>query len=514
MAKRKPHEEQELPFVALMDTMTNVVGVLIIVLVMVGLSAASAVKKVLSDLPPVTPEELQQIKEQVKVLPEKVDPEKLEEDLKKAEVELKRVIEELKTVDTADTQTKIKLMDLEAFKKQLDQRKKDREMSKAETEKMLAEVERLKSLLDKTPVFQPLPATYVRLPNPHPYPEKPNETRILVAKQGVLTFNQAKFLQPILDGMEKVKSKLEFEKVEYTPFAKLLEGILGSPANAQKAWPDIAPLVNRMQMEYVAGAYKALVAGGIQPSKQLLSAIADISIPTRQTMTAVAEAIVAATKGDVAPWVKLDPSRDPAVPVIKATAAGGKITFSWGSITQEVKATPKDVLGYFHDLSKVKGIENVSKARTIYDSARIVALLQRAASSPLTTGSYGFEPKTLPTLPYVQLALTPKGGGGETVESMKQPNSAYIRLMRDIKADPSGVAIFQVMPDAFEAYLEARRIADEVGVPATWEFLAKLDLTVNLTGYEVQRLAPTPPRAAAPGGTVPVTIAPPKRTLD
>lgn len=30
MAKRK-HDEQELPFVALMDTMTNVVGVLIIV---------------------------------------------------------------------------------------------------------------------------------------------------------------------------------------------------------------------------------------------------------------------------------------------------------------------------------------------------------------------------------------------------------------------------------------------------------------------------------------------------
>ena len=58
MAKRK-HEEHELPFVALMDTMTNVVGVLIIVLVMVGLSVANVVKTVLEDLPPVTPEELE-----------------------------------------------------------------------------------------------------------------------------------------------------------------------------------------------------------------------------------------------------------------------------------------------------------------------------------------------------------------------------------------------------------------------------------------------------------------------
>ncbi|MCX6849947.1 MAG: hypothetical protein NTY98_13580 [Verrucomicrobia bacterium] len=513
MAKRKPHEEQELPFVALMDTMTNVVGVLIIVLVMVGLSVASAVKKVLSDLPPVTKEELQQIQEQVKQLPEKIDPVKVEEQQKQSEAQLKRAIEDLKTVDTADLQSKMKFMDLDAFQKQLDQRRKDREASKVETDKILAELERLKALLDKTPVYQPPPPTYVRLPNPRAYPEKPNETRVLVAKQGVLFFNQAKFLQPILEGMEKVKSQLEYQKVEYAPFAKLLEGILGSPANAQKAWPEIATLVDRVQLEYVALAYKALVAGGIPPNKALLSDIADIAIPTRQTMAVVAEAIVAATKGDVTAWVKLDPARPPAPPVIKASAAGGKITFSWGALTKEVKATPKDVLGYFHDLAKVPGIENVSKARTVYDATRIQTLLQRAASSPLLAGSYGFEAKILPTLPYVQLALTPKSGGGETIEAMKQPNSAYIRLMRDIKADPNGVAIFQVMPDAFEAYLEARKLADEVGVPATWEFLAKLDLAVNISGYEVQRLAPTPPRpgSGAPGA---VTIAPPKRSLD
>jgi hypothetical protein len=513
MAKRKPHEEQELPFVALMDTMTNVVGVLIIVLVMVGLSVASAVKKVLSDLPPVTKEELQQIQEQVKQLPEKIDPVKVEEQQKQSEAQLKRAIEDLKTVDTADLQSKMKFMDLDAFQKQLDQRRKDREASKVETDKILAELERLKALLDKTPVYQPPPPTYVRLPNPRAYPEKPNETRVLVAKQGVLFFNQVKFLQPILEGMDKVKSQLEYQKVEYAPFAKLLEGILGSPANAQKAWPEIATLVDRVQLEYVALAYKALVAGGIPPNKALLNDIADIAIPTRQTMAVVAEAIVAATKGDVTAWVKLDPARPPAPPVIKASAAGGKITFSWGAITKEVKATPKDVLGYFHDLAKVPGIENVSKARTVYDATRIQALLQRAASSPLLAGSYGFEAKILPTLPYVQLALTPKSGGGETIEAMKQPNSAYIRLMRDIKADPNGVAIFQVMPDAFEAYLEARKLADEVGVPATWEFLAKLDLAVNISGYEVQRLAPTPPRpgSGAPGA---VTIAPPKRSLD
>lgn len=511
MSKRK-HEEAELPFVALMDTMTNVVGVLIIVLVMVGLSVANIVKTVLSDLPPVTPEELAQIKEQSQKLPKLQTPEEIEKKREQAETDLKKVIEQLKTVDTSELQAKMKFMDLDVYKKQLEDRKKDRELNKAETDKLLAEVERLKALLDQTPEFKPPPPTYVRLPNPRPYPEKPVETRILVAKQGVLTFNQTKFLQPILDGMEKVKSQLEYQKVEYPPFAKLLEGILGSPANAQKAWPEIAALVDRVQIEHAAQAYKALSDAGIVPTKQLIAALADIAVPTRQTVPVVAEAVAAAAKGDVTAWVKLDPSRDPLKPVIKATSAGGKITFSWGANTQEVKATPKDVAGYFHDLGKLKGIEDASKSRTIYDATRMLALLQRAAANPLIAGSYAFEPKIIPNAAAIQLALTPKGGGGETIEAMKQPNSAYIRLMRDIKADPNGVAVFQVMPDAFEAYLEARKIADEVGVAATWEFLAKLDLALNIPGYEVQRLAPTAVRR--PGTAAPVTIAPPKRSLD
>lgn len=509
MSKRK-HEEAELPFVALMDTMTNVVGVLIIVLVMVGLSVANVIKTVLSDLPPVTPEELAQIKDQSQKLPKLQTPEEIAEKKKQAETDLKKVIEQLKTVDTSELQAKMKFMDLDVYKKQIEDRKKDREANKAETDKLLAEVERLKALLDQTPEFKPPPPTYVRLPNPRPYPEKPNETRILVAKQGVLTFNQTKFLQPILDGMEKVKSQLEFQKVEYPPFAKLLEGILG--ANAQKAWPEIAPLVNRVQLEQAAEAYKILAASGITPTKPLLTAIADIAVPTRQTMPVVADAVAAAATGDVTKWVKLDPSRDPLKPVIKATTAGGKITFSWGAITKEVKANAKDVVDYFHDLGKLKGIEDGSKARTIYDAVRIETLLKRAAANPLITGSYAFEPKIVPAAVVVQLALTPKGGGGETVEAMKQPNSAYIHLMRDIKADPNGVAIFQVMPDAFQTYLEARKIADEVGVAATWEFLAKLDLAVNIPGYEVQRYAPAAGRGK--GAAAAITIAPPKRSLD
>jgi hypothetical protein len=511
MSKRK-HEEQELPFVALMDTMTNVVGVLIIVLVMVGLSVASAVKKVLSDLPPVTEEELKEIVEQAKQLPKLPTPKEVEDKQKQAESDLKKTVEDLKTVDTSDMQAQMKFMDLDVFKKQLEERRKERELSKVETDKMLAELERLKALLDQTPEFKPPAPTYIRLPNPRPYPEKPVETRVLVAKQGVITFSQTKFLQPILDGLDKVKSQLVYQKTEAQPFVKLLTTLLGSPANAQKAWVEISPLIEHVQVEHAALAYKALTEAGIVANKQLLGALADIAVPTRQNMAVVAQAVAAAAKGDLNPWLKLDPSRDPLKPVLKATSAGGKISFSWGANTQEVKATPKDVGDYFRDLGKLKGIEDASKARTIYDGARIAAMIQRAAANPLISGSYAFEPK--PQATNVQLVLTPKGGGGENVAAMKQPNSPYIRLMRDIKEDPGGVAIFQVMPDAFETYHEARRLADEVGVPATWEFLAKLDLTLTIPGYEIQRLTPTPPQAPTPTDAGRVRIGPPKRSLD
>ncbi|NBV85693.1 MAG: hypothetical protein EBS01_05410, partial [Verrucomicrobia bacterium] len=81
MARRaKPHEE-ELPFVALMDTMTNVVGVLIIVLVMIGIGLAKSVQKVLSDLPLVSFEAHAQLKEELALFDAKRDPDDVQAEI-------------------------------------------------------------------------------------------------------------------------------------------------------------------------------------------------------------------------------------------------------------------------------------------------------------------------------------------------------------------------------------------------------------------------------------------------
>lgn len=516
MAKRRHEGEFELPFVALMDTMTNVVGVLVIVLVMVGISMASAVKKVLTDLPMVDQAQFDELEKKVLANVSKDEAKKIEEEQKKIEESLKKTVEELKTLDLAMTKQNIKVTDFADIQAKIDAQKKLRDLQKAKMEALLAELDRLKRLLDQTPVYKAPPSTYVRLPNPRPFPEKANETRVLVAKQGVLFFNEKGFVHPIMEGLDKVKGQLEYKEVKIDPFMKLLEKVLGSTAAAQQAWPEIAPFANTFQMEPVAQTFKILSAANLAPNKTVLQGIGDISLTIGATMPAVAEAIVAATQGDYARWVALDPSKDPAKLNIKAAANGGKVSFSWGAKTVEVRATPRDILNYFvKDLAEMAGFKNRSRTKVVYDAAKIQQMLDRAASNPVFAGSYVMKPTHPPGSTLMQLALTPKPGGGETLEQMHAPGSNYQRVLRQIKGDPSGVAIFQVMPDAFATYLEARKIADEIGVAATWEFLNKLDIAINVQGYEVQRFTPVPVTPPTPPGTAPgVRIAVPKRSLD
>lgn len=514
MAKRRPSEEFEIPFVALMDTMTNVVGVLIIVLVLVGLGVASAVKKILSDLPPVDAQTLAQLKETIakKEAPPKL--ETLDEQASEAEKQIKKAIEELKTLDLSPE--KQKLADIDDLKRKIDERKKDRDAKKAAIDKLLAELDAMKARLDQTPVYKPPPATVVRLPNPRPYPEKPVETRVIVAKEGILFYREADYLDPVRSGLEQVKSQIEYRDVKMDPFAAMLEKVLGSKADVQKAWPDIAPLVNTFQMELVALAWKNVVAGGLAPSKEMLQNLGDIALTIGKPLPDVAAAVTAAAKGDLTKWTALDPSKDPAAPIIKAAQYGGKIKFTYGAKSEEVRANARDVLIYFKKLADAPPFKNASRARTIYDAYKIVEVLKRAAASQVISKAYTMAPAVVPGTAYVQAELTPRPGSGETAEQLKQPNSGFIRALRAIKADPSGVAVFQILPDAIPTYLEARRVADEVGVPATWEFLGALKLTASVTPFEVQKFTATPPRPPAPpGGTAPpATIAPPKKTLD
>lgn len=505
MSKRRHVEEFEIPFVALMDTMTNVVGVLIIVLVLVGLGVSNAVKKILSDLPPVTPEQLAQLKELMQQQPPVTDPKKLEEQIIAIEAQLKKTVEDLKSLDVSTEG--MQLVSIDDLNKQLEEKKKQRNEKKAEVEKLLAELDKLKAALDQTPLVAAAPSTEVRLPNPRPYPEKPVETRVIVAKEGVLFLNDAEFMKPLLDRMEQTRSQFEYRNPEIAPFQPMLEKIFKSKTEPAAVWPQIAPLAGKYQMDGVANAYKTLKAGGLQPSANMLEALSSISLSTNKPLPAVADAVVAATKGDFSKWLSMDPTKDPTKPIIKVVPDKSKIAFHWGSTVEEVRPDQRGILGYFKTLSDTASFQDRYRSKVIYDAFKIAEFLKRAAASQMMPKSFSMVPVVRPGSTQVQLALTPQSG--ESLESMRKPNSDFILTLRRIKSNPSGVALFQVMPQAIATYLEARTMADEVGVPATWDFRGDLNVTLGIPGFEVQRFG----EAAVPKANANL-IAPPKKTLD
>lgn len=176
-----------------MDTMTNVVGVLIIVLVMVGIGLARSVNKVLSELPPVTVEEHAKLKKEVEQTKPKHDPKKVDEENSKLTQDLKKSTEALKTLDLTTDKQQVKLIDVDDLQKQLEAKRKERDTKKTTVEKMLADIDKLKQQLDTTPVYVPPPAVVVRLPNPRPMPDKAEVQHFLVAGSRIIFLNDEQF---------------------------------------------------------------------------------------------------------------------------------------------------------------------------------------------------------------------------------------------------------------------------------------------------------------------------------
>ncbi|TLD69712.1 hypothetical protein FEM03_15400 [Phragmitibacter flavus] len=211
MAKRKSDGDGALNLDSLMDTVTNVVGVLMIVLIMVSLNIAVSIEKILSELPPVTVEQFEALKEELVKEKPQLDPKKLEEEMLLTKDNLKKSDEELKTLDTTDESQVTKMVDIDELRAQLEKNTKVRDERKVVIENMLEELEKTKALLDTTPVYIPPAATVVKLPNPRPIPENALIQRFLVVGTKVVYLNDEEFYRVITDGIEKQKKSLMFE---------------------------------------------------------------------------------------------------------------------------------------------------------------------------------------------------------------------------------------------------------------------------------------------------------------
>lgn len=388
MAGRKKHQGEELPFVALMDTLTNVVGVLVIVLVLVGLGLARAVNKVLSDLPNVEQKDLEQLKKKLAETKLPIDPKKIDEDAARLKQNAAKLAEQLKVMDVEPDNQKVNITDIEKLREQIEARKKERDAKKTGVEKMLAELDQLKKSLDTTPVVQPLPATVVRVPNPRPMPEKAEVQRFLVVNNRVLFLNDHGF-ETLLD------QEIEHNEARLIKSKQIIKG------------PDGRPVM----------------------------------------------------------------------------------------------------------IKDNKG-RTIQQKKIIYDQSKLIAHFSRGR---VGNREIKLELLPAPNSPRIPMRLTPTPEGGETIGQIKNPGSTFQRLIRKFKTEPNSVVWFHIYKDSLPAYLIARELADQTGVPAGWDLYPNPFYQKTLEQYEVDFIpakpgpAPPPP----PPGTAPaVQIAPPKQTLD
>jgi len=174
MAKRRHDGDNELPFVALMDTMTNVVGVLTIVLVMMGISIAHAVKKVMSEIPPATATQLAE----AMALIAKSKTELAANQTKAATLSIipstGNIDAELELLELKVKEENVKLYDLPELEKELTAKSDERSKKEAELSALITERDRLKALLDTTPVPKVPESTVVRIPNSRDLPKDAN----------------------------------------------------------------------------------------------------------------------------------------------------------------------------------------------------------------------------------------------------------------------------------------------------------------------------------------------------
>ncbi|MBI1375163.1 MAG: hypothetical protein GC159_20785 [Phycisphaera sp.] len=217
MARRKKKSQEDIGSLdSLLDTMTNVVGILVILLAVTQIGVGDAIKRIkgFEDFGAnISPEEIESKQAEVDELQKLVA--KLSEqwagldgqtrpDLA-AQVEIKKLIEDLKkqlkekpdkTVDTA------------AIQKQIDERKKQAEAMEKQILAAQNEVAKLKAALDSTPERESPAPQVVTLPNPRPAPEGAKPLNYICREGRIIPVDVDRFQEIAEQNMRRINPEV------------------------------------------------------------------------------------------------------------------------------------------------------------------------------------------------------------------------------------------------------------------------------------------------------------------
>lgn len=209
----------------MMDNMTNVVGTLLLILIMVQLNVNNTVGVIEDSIAQVTPKQVDDLKKEVAGTEKQVesmqaDWNKRASDKDKIAAELKAKTDDLKRHETTLHQRGVKLLDVTQLEKDLAQNRKIAEEKKKEMSALLAERDNLKALLDQTPVPAPPPPKVVNVPAGRPIPPGVTQIRVLVVNQRLYFLTEGAFREQAVREFERNKSTL-FKTITPSPSGKV-----------------------------------------------------------------------------------------------------------------------------------------------------------------------------------------------------------------------------------------------------------------------------------------------------
>ncbi|MFH1924535.1 MAG: hypothetical protein ABIP48_32180 [Planctomycetota bacterium] len=248
---RRPKKQTGASLDSLLDTMTNVVGILVILLIVTQVGVSSAVKRI-STTVTVTPEEIDEALRrfhELKRLYEALSGEDDEDvaDSSSKLLRLKKAIEdEQANIDVLRGQKEKRKLDaeleLEALRRQmqelLDKQKEEADQLLANRDKIAEELASLRAQLAETPEMEGLPAKVITLPNPRSAPEGTGPQTVL-CREGRVLFVDAENIQK--EAQKKVGFIIQRKKLGRDPAAGIDSKILAEEFNRDppknRNWP-------------------------------------------------------------------------------------------------------------------------------------------------------------------------------------------------------------------------------------------------------------------------------------
>jgi Skp family chaperone for outer membrane proteins len=518
MARARKSNDEEVNLDSLMDALTNVVGILMIVFVLVQLNAAEAVKKILSELPEVTEEQLEELEEQAEEAEQELkkieeDWQEKEKDMKAVYAELKAAKEEKRRLEETSQANQVNVIDLATLEKEKERLEKAIAAKNQEEESMLQRIEQLEKAIDDTPIYVPPESKVVRLPNPRPLPEGGAEYKFLVSGNKISYINESAYEEQLLAELERVREQSLWQKPPSQPWAKqLADAVGGNQDLARKLWPAFESLASNFQMhDMLAGFGKLHALGFDLGSSKVTQNLAILAGFQKRNLTQLADAFDIFLK-DKDPTVKFPGTGAPLLGFfgIHATEPeNGKMMLAFGSHRMDVNLAnlKQGLMDFVKDVDEERDRKKAYRDRLIYDGKKIVSYLneqsQRGRLGDRQCATVIRDPA--PTSNRLQVEIGLREGGGEGPDDITDAASTFQRAMRKITSEKTAYAWFYVNSDSFGMYLDARNIADEMGTPAGWEPYSQANFVKTIPGMEIVQLeAPKarPPQKADQGPKV------------